>query len=469
LILDTTHNFAYSCPIDSEQHRRAAVQISDQFLNNLLKMNLNAELLIQNRQEEVKKLGGEAAYRLHALKNLKLKTVIKESHSSPIHALTFNHTSPSYYNLLATVGGDNATVYNDEHMGDYLSVVVHFQNVKTNYANGGQLSSVCWLDASTWTNHPHGDAYLAVSGADTNISLISIVEARVTHLLKGHKNAVVDLSAVPFSSTTSSLLVSLSKDGEIRLWDGPKESCLSCIQHNDASCIAVSQSGDALYVGTTRGRLFSYAIIAPSSSVGTHTLSQDSKQELKSTPSSNSIGAVHHTEAIDCIRCLPGGRIATKSTDGRMFTSTSSIEEKNTTLSLVSTWKVPGCSTYGGLNNRCLFSSTPDGAYVCVGNGQGDCYVYSADSGERCAHVLPIKVTGPVKACGLSSDCRHLVAVLGNGFMFRYEYLPAAVVDDDEEGEEEEGEEENTNVISHGDGDQEMADGGAGGGDDDAA
>ena len=30
--------------------------------------------------------------------------------------------------------------------------------------------------------------------------------------------------------------------------------------------------------------------------------------------------------------------------------------------------------------------------------------------------------TGAVKACGLSDDCRHLSAVLGKGFIFRYEY-----------------------------------------------
>jgi hypothetical protein len=40
-------------------------------------MNLEATKLIQGREEEVERLGGLAAYRLQALQNLKLKTVVK--------------------------------------------------------------------------------------------------------------------------------------------------------------------------------------------------------------------------------------------------------------------------------------------------------------------------------------------------------------------------------------------------------
>ena len=40
-------------------------------------MNWEATKLTQAREEEVQRLGGLAAYRLQALKNLKLKTVVK--------------------------------------------------------------------------------------------------------------------------------------------------------------------------------------------------------------------------------------------------------------------------------------------------------------------------------------------------------------------------------------------------------
>ncbi len=56
------------------------------------------------------------------------------------------------------------------------------------------------------------------------------------------------------------------------------------------------------------------------------------------------------------------------------------------------------------------------------GNTTGDVYVYDTSDGKRMTHVAPIKVSAPVRACGLSPDCRHLLAVIGNGFIFRFEY-----------------------------------------------
>ena len=68
------------------------------------------------------------------------------------------------------------------------------------------------------------------------------------------------------------------------------------------------------------------------------------------------------------------------------------------------------------------------------GNSKGDCYVWDAASGERLAHVAAERVAAPVRACGLSEDCRHLLAVLGRGFVFRFEYLgPLAPPADGEE------------------------------------
>ena len=37
------------------------------------------------------------------------------------------------------------------------------------------------------------------------------------------------------------------------------------------------------------------------------------------------------------------------------------------------------------------------------------------------------QVTAPVRACGLSADCRHLLAACGNGYVFRFEYAGPAL------------------------------------------
>jgi WD40 repeat protein len=383
-------------------------------------MNWEATKIIRKREEETKALGGEAAYRLKALQNLKLKTVIKESHATTVHTLGFNNVDPECSNLFATVGGDQATIYDDSHMGDYIGVVVHFVNSKTEHAEGGELQAATWINSKDWTEHPHGDACLAVAGADPSISIISVVEAAVVKLLKGHTKDVVDLAT---TANEPKLLLSLSKDGNIRLWNVVEEACLASITTSDATCIALSPDGRSIAVGTSRGRIMRYTI-TESDEEGTLTVLDASKEEFKPQTDGGS-----HSESIDCLSFLPDNRLATKSTDGRMFVwDTTTAEQK-------AAWKVPGCNSLGGFTSRCQFTATADGKYISVGNASGDCYVYDSETGKREAHVSVIKVSAPVRACALSHDCRHLVAAVGNGFLFRFEYMGEIKSSEDAENE----------------------------------
>ena len=78
------------------------------------------------------------------------------------------------------------------------------------------------------------------------------------------------------------------------------------------------------------------------------------------------------------------------------------------------------------------------------GNASGDCYVYNSENGKREAHMSAIKVSAPVRACALSEDCRHLVAAVGKGFLFRFEYLSSR---EKKKGDDDEEEEENGNQV----------------------
>ena len=71
-------------------------------------------------------------------------------------------------------------------------------------------------------------------------AVISVVEGRVTHLLQGHTREVAELAAA--GAGAPRLLLSLSKDGNLRLWDVPTEACLSSIQ-TDATCIVSGECG----------------------------------------------------------------------------------------------------------------------------------------------------------------------------------------------------------------------------------
>ena len=60
-----------------------------------------------------------------------------------MEALAFNTLDTQCGNLFATVGRDQAAVYDDQHMGDFIGVVVHFVNQPTPHTKGG-VRPVAW-------------------------------------------------------------------------------------------------------------------------------------------------------------------------------------------------------------------------------------------------------------------------------------------------------------------------------------
>ncbi len=73
-----------------------------------------------------------------------------------------------------------------------------------------------------------------MAGTDSNISVISVVDARVTHLLRGHTREVVELASC---SGRPARLLSLSKEGNVRLWDVPSEACMASISTDATSLV----------------------------------------------------------------------------------------------------------------------------------------------------------------------------------------------------------------------------------------
>jgi len=122
----------------------------------------------------------------------------------------------------ASIGGSCASVYTTGHFSGEVALVCSFDNAATEHTAGGPLTCCCWLNGRGWSQHPHGDACLAVGGEDRTVSVISVVEAHVVALLRGHAAEVVDLAA-PVGDPA---LASLAADGEVRLWDVVAEVCL---------------------------------------------------------------------------------------------------------------------------------------------------------------------------------------------------------------------------------------------------
>ena len=67
----------------------------------------------------------------------------QESHNTAVTQLAFNQTQPDLFNLVASTGSDQAAVYDDTHVGEYVGLVVQYTNAKTAHCKGGvRYSSV---------------------------------------------------------------------------------------------------------------------------------------------------------------------------------------------------------------------------------------------------------------------------------------------------------------------------------------
>ena len=84
-----------------------------------------------------------------------IKSITKEQTTDrSVSALQFNHVPGSNCgNLFATCAADFATVYDDEHFGDHIAVVVQFKNEKTAHVAGGDLTALAWLDGRGFSTH----------------------------------------------------------------------------------------------------------------------------------------------------------------------------------------------------------------------------------------------------------------------------------------------------------------------------
>lgn len=60
------------------------------------------------------------------LKNLRLKTIIRENHGQEISLICKNTMEARYSNMIATVGDNQVNVYDNHHFGNNLDIYLHY-------------------------------------------------------------------------------------------------------------------------------------------------------------------------------------------------------------------------------------------------------------------------------------------------------------------------------------------------------
>ncbi|KAI8974638.1 WD40-repeat-containing domain protein [Pilobolus umbonatus] len=198
---------------------------------------------------------------------MRLRRIVKENHGSDINQLSFffnnkNFTGPvgidlnktfdkrgavqrestDTSNVLATVGGCELSVYDNEHCGDHLDIMSNFDLTTTEDSSDNQFETFCWL-------YKEGDGLLAVGGKDTKIHILSLANSQEIKVLEGHTKTIHDIQSHP---KNDHIILSTSRDGTIRLWDIDKGECLAVFEV-DATVSCFHPSGTKFISGNARG------------------------------------------------------------------------------------------------------------------------------------------------------------------------------------------------------------------------
>ncbi|QDZ20521.1 WD repeat domain-containing protein [Chloropicon primus] len=368
-----------------------------------------------------------------------VRTVLRESHNRVIRKVAYNRTGAPFSreadplessaNLFATVGGNQCTVYDGRHFGEYMGLVVHYVHQGEDGGAGAELTSCAWTDARGQTNHPRGDDHVVVGTSDGEILVISVVEAAVTRKLVGHKREVFQLAT---SASCPGRLLSLSRDGTVKLWSTYEERCLCTYKVGaQTSSIAWSPDGAWFLTGSAGGVLYRWF-------VGPHGGDEERVVEKKAAGSFEKLAVegVDHKDQVDSVTFVGGDgglRAMTKSVDGRIFLwQAPGAEDPADGGSRIKAWRVPGSvKCYSDLD------VTGDGMYFTVGNSSGQVLVFETGESDCVAKLEPHRVREQVTSCAVSDDHEDVIATLGDGYLFRYRHLPEGLLAQKEEQEKQ--------------------------------
>ncbi|KAL1920946.1 uncharacterized protein VTP21DRAFT_11581 [Calcarisporiella thermophila] len=365
-------------------------------------------------------------------KNFRLRRVIRENHGQDTTRAVFffdaDHIGPHQdfehdsrlaleknpqdtCNIVATVGGAQVNIYDNEHCGDNLDLVSHFtldpsENRKTQTSRK-ELNACCWIRKGY-------DGYLITAGKDTMIHILSMLTSQEVKVLSGHSKPIVDLQRVPNSK---SYIMSASRDGTVRLWNIDTENCLA-IYEVDASVIAIEPSGKQFFTGGFKGDIRRWDLPSLDYIPESPKVFGRLESQLVTLIGHPGNGKKPHGDSpIDCIR-FAGEHIVSKSTNNRMemwdpetFQHIRSFKVKNS------------------IDNVCRFDISLDGKFLAVGGSNGNAYIYNLRTGKVVVELSHRRAVKAIRACAFSHDCRNVICTTQGATVLRYDYVPAETLE----------------------------------------
>ncbi|CDS08154.1 hypothetical protein LRAMOSA02102 [Lichtheimia ramosa] len=389
--------------------RRLSIDASEDSNHN--KAAKTDELSREERQERV-------------FANMRLRRIIKENHASTIHQLAFFFNNKNFSgpvgidmqktfdkrgsvqreqtdtsNVLASVGGCQMSVYDNEHCGDHLDIMSNFDlSLQQDGEVKRELHTFCWL-------YRENDAWLATAGTDTQIHIISLALSQEMVILEGHAKTIHDLQPHP---QRDNYVLSTSKDGTMRLWDVDKKKCL-VIFEADATVTCFSPSGNTFISGTSRGELRQWTI--------PDDLDKHEEPIRVQKKQSKLYKKLHGDNYIDCIR-YANGHVISKSSNGRIEIWEADTEKHIRSIRI----RTGECCS--------RFDVSLDENYLCAGNSSGSVFVYNLHTGKLIAELSHRRSNKAVRCCTFTRDCRQILVGGEEGFMLRYDYIDDATLEE---------------------------------------
>ncbi|RKP06156.1 WD40-repeat-containing domain protein [Thamnocephalis sphaerospora] len=354
----------------------------------------------------------------HALfDHFRLRRLVRENHGTAITQLAVHSRHP---NLVATVGANQASVYDNEHCGNHLDIVTNY----TAPASAAHTDDEPRFTCCAWLRvHPHPmDAWLAIGGHDGVIRLLSIARSAEFRRLGAPTAAGAALPALVElqSHPTLPVLLAAYADGSVRYWrldderdvSGAETSaetkCSLRLTAEDcqrvwrlkASALYISADGTYFLAGTRTGEI--RRVMLPEALMSATTMMADNDDgELLMQP---------HYTAIDCISMADDDAIVSKSASGKLVIGSLGLREVVRTVQLHDE----------NIDTRSRFGLS--------GDSQGRVTVYQRYTGEVLREFHHRRANRPVLCCAFAREDRNLLVVGEDGCIWRWDYVDDATL-----------------------------------------
>ncbi|XP_074645779.1 polycomb protein eed-B-like isoform X2 [Tubulanus polymorphus] len=356
----------------------------------------------------------------------KCTNYVKEDHGAPLFGVKINYYSkPGDPLIFATVGNNRTTIYELLEGGKMKLLQAYVD------PDPEESFYTC-----AWTyDQTTGQPLLIIAGARGAIRVISPLNMRCIKHFVGHGNAVNELKIHP---NDPNLLISVSKDHALRLWNIKTSICVAVLGGVDGHRAEVLSAdfdleGERIVSCGMDHSLRIWRLDKPEVQEAIeHSYTYDPKKEDKSFKTV----PVHfpdfstrdvHRNYVDCCRWF-GKLILSKSCEnkivcwkpGKMFQDSLKLTDPSVTV--LHQFEYKECEIWFMRFSMDFFQKI-----LVVGNQVGRLYVWDLDVEDptfsRCTTLIHSKCFSPIRQTHLSRDGKIIIAVCDDSTIWRWDRL----------------------------------------------